>query len=281
MGWDPDEQYACGITARANCRLIFWECGLTYKLKYRIKCQPAQTGVWYSRTAKCWFSAATGTANFVITAWNMKEQRRISQLHGHQGVVTDIVDIPTHNFFATGSLDKVIYLWDAKTLLQVSKILDSPKGIRCLAYMPENDFLFSAGFATFASVYSPKIAGRKSTVGHLDAHISPLVAVRVVPGSTIVITGDEMGFIRIWDLRRWECIQVLEPHQIPVAFTNFFVIMRPGTPHPDILLTGEQYHFIVPDTQMLEDETPQEANTGAGQESNVVPNIIRLADGDL
>jgi hypothetical protein len=87
MGWDPDEQYACGITARANCRLIFWECGLTYKLKYRIKCQPAQTGVWYSRTAKCWFSAATGTANFVITAWNMKEQRRISQLHGHQGVV--------------------------------------------------------------------------------------------------------------------------------------------------------------------------------------------------
>ena len=45
----------------------------------------------------------------------------------------------------------MIYLWDAKTLLQVSKILDSPKGIRCLAYMPENDFLFSAGFATFAS----------------------------------------------------------------------------------------------------------------------------------
>jgi WD40 repeat protein len=229
VSWDPDENYACALTAKISARLIFWECGFTYKIKYRIACEEPQTGVWYSRLTKGWLSAATGGGNFVISCWDMKAEALAGKLTGHQGVVTDVLDIPTHNFIASASLDTVIMLWDAKTLMQVSKILDCAKGIRCLAYHPDFDYLFAAGFMTFASVYSPKMAGRKSSVGRLDAHIAPLVAVRTVGDkSPVVLTGDEMGYLRSWDVRKWECIQVFTPHQIPVEFTSFFVLERPG-----------------------------------------------------
>ena len=47
-------------------------------------------------------------------------------------MVSAFVDLPNHNMLATGSFDTTVLLWDAETLLQVSKILDPTMGVRCL-----------------------------------------------------------------------------------------------------------------------------------------------------
>jgi WD40 repeat protein len=80
------------------------------------------------------------------------------------------------------------------------------KGVRTLAYSARFRFLLSAGFDFCVYVWNPYV---NLLIMRLPGHAFSLVSVRVVPDTPQLISADESGVLKVWDIRTFACVQTL------------------------------------------------------------------------
>lgn len=78
------------------------------------------------------------------------------------------------------------------------------KGILELAYTSDYRLLFSCGFEPDCLVWSPFV---NNCVYRLKGHHGAVVGVQCVPNTPEVITADVTGTFKLWDVRKFECVQ--------------------------------------------------------------------------
>jgi len=72
----------------------------------------------------------------------------------------------------------------------------------------------------------------------MEGHTSPLVGVRVVPDTPQIVTGDHDGYLRLWDIRNFRCVQKWRPAS--QEMTCFEVIPQ----FRKVVVGGKKMHFF-------------------------------------
>lgn len=111
--------------------------------------------------------------------------------------------------------------------------------------------IFSAGFDTHCFVWNPIV---ERCIFRMEGHTSPLVGVKVVPNTPQIVTGDHDGYLRLWDIRNFRCVQKWRPAS--QEMTCFEVIPA----YRKVVVGGKKMHFFesektvdstVTDTQLV------------------------------
>jgi WD40 repeat protein len=126
-------------------------------------------------------------------------------------MVLDLLKISSLECLASGSMDTTIRLWDINTG-KARKVLEGhAKGVTSLAYSQEYRFLVSAGFDYDAVVWNPYV---EKLILRLHGHNSSLVGVEIIPDTPQIITADKEGFIKVWDIRNFSCMQTFNGENV-------------------------------------------------------------------
>lgn len=258
--------------ALSTSRLCWWD--QLHRCSHSESCDLLQTGIWYSSTLNQWLSSGT---DGVVRLWQPRsvyDGCAKGRLIGHQDKVTTMVDVKNAgipNTIATGSLDKVVLLWDAHTLSQTAKIVDFKQGVRDLDFHDEYKVICAGGLELCGRILTPQPTSLHATIATLAPHSSPLIACRAIPNSPAVVTADELNFIRLWDLRKTSSpYQVISPETLTHDFDLLCVVRAQeasGDRHGLILAGGTMQGFKGPqiDPGRSKRRTPAVDHSDAGR----------------
>lgn len=148
------------------------------------------------------------------------------------------------DILVSAGMDKRIGMWDIKAnqhrawLEKKGSSSDEyghSQGVTSLAYNAEYRMIFSAGFDTHCFVWNPIV---ERCIFKMEGHTSPLVGVKVVPDTPQIVTGDHDGYLRLWDIRNFRCVQKWRPAS--QEMTCFEVIPQ----YRKVVVGGKKMHFF-------------------------------------
>ncbi|CAN0530705.1 unnamed protein product, partial [Ectocarpus sp. 12 AP-2014] len=100
-------------------------------------------------------------------------------------------------------MDHTVKLWDLTTLGLLKTLLGHLKGVKHMAYCPDQRLIVSGGFSYDLVVNNPYVP---SPISRLRGHCSSIVGVEHITGTSQLITADMDGFCKLWDLRTLSCV---------------------------------------------------------------------------
>lgn len=125
---------------------------------------------------------------------------------GHKGEITDVSFNETSTLFATGSNDKTIKLWDAKTCLLKTTLSGPVRSVMCVKFSPNNDFVLGTSNDNVARIWN--ISQRK-VVHSFIGHIGRVYTAGFTPNYTKIVTGSYDRSLKIWDIKKGFCIKTI------------------------------------------------------------------------
>ena len=146
----------------------------------------------------------SGATNGDVYSWRPSDRRMISTLAGHTDICMSLCILKKLNYLASASLDKTISIWDSYTNERLLHLQGHRKGILDMSYSAEYRLLVSCGFEHDALVWSPFV---KNLVYRLRGHHGALIGVKCVENTPELITADVHGVFKLWDVRKFECVQ--------------------------------------------------------------------------
>lgn len=179
----------------------------------------------------------SGANNGRIYSWKYSDKSLLSTMPGHTDIVMNLLALDKLDNLISGSLDTSIGVWDTYTNSIIHKLRGHRKGVFGLSYNPDYRLLVSCGFDHDAFVWSPFV---NSLVYKLKGHRASLVSCQSVEDSPEVITADEGGVFKVWDIRTFQCVQTFfhnsstsdnEPQESLSSFFHTKMTMKDKTRH--------------------------------------------------
>ena len=126
--------------------------------------------------------------------------------HGER--IADICELTHLKLMAASSLDKQIIFWDLifKVPTQILKM----DGISAhsLCYAQDFRVMISAQYENSISVWS--FEGTDCCLlNRLVGHNAQITAISMIKDTPLLISSDEIGFMKTWDIRSMNCIQTI------------------------------------------------------------------------
>jgi pleiotropic regulator 1 len=143
-----------------------------------------------------------------------------SVISGHMGWVRSISFDPSNEWFATGSADRTIKIWDlAKCCVGaeggLKLTLTGHIGpVRGLAVSPRHPYLFSAGEDKMVKCWDLEY---NKTIRHYHGHLSGVYSLALHPTLDLLVTGGRDAVARVWDIRTKHEIHTLGGHTDTVS----------------------------------------------------------------
>lgn len=128
-------------------------------------------------------------------------------LNRHKEPVISAAFSPDDKIIATGSADKLIYLWKAETGEVLKTFEGHNSKVQFLEFSPDGKYLLSAG-GTQIFLWNLETGTSRSFTGH-KTHIWN---VRFSPDGTHFLSTDLLNKFRLWDLGAGEIIHSFEGH---------------------------------------------------------------------
>lgn len=135
-------------------------------------------------------------------------------ISGHLGWVRSVAVDPTNEWFATGSGDRTIKIWDlasGQLKLTLTGHINSVMGLAVSARYP---YLFSVGNDKLVKCWDLE---QNKVVRHYHGHLSGVFCAAVHPNQDLLITGGRDSTARVWDIRTKAEAMVLGGHTNCVA----------------------------------------------------------------
>ena len=108
-------------------------------------------------------------------------------------------------------MDELITIWDFSRKVAVIHIPVPNAGVHSFVYSTTFQTLITAGFENVISLWNiHPIHFDYSKIGRLVGHSSFVTAVEVIENTPMVISADDVGSIKVWDIRNQGCLQTLE-----------------------------------------------------------------------
>jgi pleiotropic regulator 1 len=135
-------------------------------------------------------------------------------ISGHLGWVRSVaVDISNH-WFATGSADRVIKIWDLASGTLKLSLTGHINTVRGLCVSDRHPYLFSCGDDRMVKCWDLE---SNKVVRHYHGHLSGVYAIGLHPTLDVLITSGRDATARVWDIRTKQAIHILSSHQNTVA----------------------------------------------------------------
>lgn len=124
-----------------------------------------------------------------------------------ESCIFHLVEMTGMQQIATACADKIIRIWDIKwenNACPRKTLAGHIKAVRFLAYSYSFNLLISCGFEFEALVWNPYVT---EPICRLKGHESPLTGVECPEVNPTIITGDNKGIIKVWNIRDYSLIQ--------------------------------------------------------------------------
>eukprot|EP01116_Phalansterium_solitarium_P017469 TRINITY_DN430_c2_g1_i6.p1 TRINITY_DN430_c2_g1~~TRINITY_DN430_c2_g1_i6.p1 ORF type:complete len:1041 (+),score=393.32 TRINITY_DN430_c2_g1_i6:312-3434(+) len=220
-------------TSSTDSTMLFWDSTANYRRKSEILTAHPQLCLSWSASHAVLY---TGSTSGDVHLWVYKDAqwRNTSVLKGHEDMVMDIVIMANTSLMASASLDSKIIVWEVNTGTFHQQVQGHSKGVLSLAYEPEHRLLFSSGFDRDVLVWNPwilaggssSLSAPESSVAHplvfrLKGHHTSPITLRLIDGSSQLVSADADGVFKVWDVRRLECVQTFETTSERHAMVSF------------------------------------------------------------
>ena len=129
---------------------------------------------------------------------------------GHQGWVRCITVDPTNEWFATGSADRTIKIWDLASGTLKLTLTGHIGGVRGLAISPRHPYLFSVGEDKQVKCWDLE---SNTVIGKYIGHLSGVYSIALHPTLDVFMTGGRDSVCRVWDIRTKTNIHTLTGHE--------------------------------------------------------------------
>ena len=146
----------------------------------------------------------TTDKTLTIYGWDIEAEAPTIKIQSDkiQNGIIVMVEIAFMKLVAVGSLDRKITVWDFYKKSVVLTIDLSDGGIHSIIYFNSYQVLVSAGYENSISVYSINpIFIDHSLVGRLVGHNSMVTAIQCIERTPMLISADDNGVLKIWDIR--------------------------------------------------------------------------------
>lgn len=167
-------------------------------------------------------TTATSAGNGVLTAWRpgmVASDINKPQWHapwklrrvivGHLGWVRCISVDTTNEWFATGSADRTIKIWDlASSELKVT-LTGHISTVRGVAISPRHPYLFSCGEDKTVKCWDLET---NKVIRDYHGHLSGVYAIDLHPTLDLLVTGGRDSSVRVWDMRTRANVHTLTGH---------------------------------------------------------------------
>ena len=135
-------------------------------------------------------------------------------ISGHTGWVRSIAFEPGNEWFATGSADRTIKIWDLASGSLKLTLTGHINAVRALVVSPRHPYMFSAGEDKMVKCWDLET---NKVIRSYDAHLSGVYSLALHPTLDILFSGGRDSSVRVWDVRTRTQIHVLSGHESSVS----------------------------------------------------------------
>jgi pleiotropic regulator 1 len=130
-------------------------------------------------------------------------------ISGHLGWVRSLDIDASNEWFATGSADRTIKIWDLATGTLKLTLTGHINAVRGLAISPRHPYLFSAGEDKMIKCWDLEY---NKVIRHYHGHLSGVYCLSIHPTIDVIVTGGRDSSARVWDIRSKQQVHILTGH---------------------------------------------------------------------
>lgn len=135
-------------------------------------------------------------------------------INGHQGWVRSVCVEPDNQWFATGSSDRTIKIWDLASGELKLSLTGHIMGIRGLAISNRHPYLFSAGEDKMVKCWDLEM---NKVIRHYHGHLSGVYSLDLHPTLDVLVSAGNDAVARVWDIRTRQQVHVLTGHKAAIS----------------------------------------------------------------
>ena len=135
-------------------------------------------------------------------------------ISGHTGWVRSLAVDVGNKWFATGSADRTLKIWDLASGTLKLTLTGHISAIRAVTVSARSPYLFSAGEDKQVKCWDLE---QNKVVRHFHGHLSGVYSMQLHPRLDLLVTGSRDGTARVWDIRTKQTVHVLSGHSNTVA----------------------------------------------------------------
>jgi pleiotropic regulator 1 len=133
---------------------------------------------------------------------------------GHQGWVRSIAVEPENKWFATGSNDNTIKVWDLASGQLKLTLTGHVMSVRDIAISERHPYMFSCSEDKTVKCWDLE---KNKVVRDYYGHLSGVYSMDLHPTLDVLVTGSRDSTVRVWDMRTTQGIFVLSGHKQPIT----------------------------------------------------------------
>lgn len=135
-------------------------------------------------------------------------------ISGHLGWVRSVCVEPDNQWFATGSSDRTIKIWDLASGELKLSLTGHIMAIRGLAVSARHPYLFSGGEDKMVKCWDLEM---NKVIRHYHGHLSGVYSLDLHPTLDLLVSAGNDAVARVWDMRTREAVHVLQGHKAAVS----------------------------------------------------------------
>ncbi|KDO25912.1 hypothetical protein SPRG_08853 [Saprolegnia parasitica CBS 223.65] len=195
------------ITSTTDATINCWDTA-EFRLRQQLPTTDVQTVLQWNAPLRRLYAASVAGE---ISAWNVDTLARVGGFETHVADVTDVV-FAQQSTLAVASLSAGIRIYDLGTHKLLKTLEGHHHGVSCLRYVTDQQYILSGGMDHDLRLWNPYV---ETSIARLKGHEHQLVGVEWVEGSHEILSADEAGIIRVWDIRKYRCVQTLAALVVP------------------------------------------------------------------
>ena len=148
-----------------------------------------------------YFSSAS--SDKTIKIWDYEKRKLFRTIDAHDEEILSLIRLKNGNL-CSGSKDKYIKIWNWQNCTNIDKIKIQDNMVKCLLQLDSETILYS-------SDKNINIYKNHEKIGYLDGHDDQINSLYKIKDNYI-ISGSSDKTIKIWDIKKKNCIQTLNEH---------------------------------------------------------------------
>lgn len=127
--------------------------------------------------------------------------------------LTSVAISPDGRYIATGSLDRVVRLWDAETSLLAGSFEGHTDSVYSVAFSPDGKTLASGSLDKTIKLWDVAAGGGHGCRATLTGHQNFVLSVAYSPDGKWIVSGSKDRTVRFWDAQSYKSCKTLPGHK--------------------------------------------------------------------